>query len=136
MSCQIPTQYCKSILSALLPYFLQVLSACAYSLLGALATTKGGLTAPAAPIVLLIVVSLFLAKCILNVYKKSYVFLAMSCWNAKWETLRALMLQCLMTYFVDLTIIMQVTFGFMVHAHLHLPAAWSSLPLRRTVIQR
>ena len=52
MSRQIPTQYCKSILSALPPYSLQVVSTRAYSLLGALATSIGGLTAPAASIVL------------------------------------------------------------------------------------
>ena len=74
---QIPTQYCKSILSTLPPYFLQVVSPRAYSLLGALVTVIGGLTAPSAPIVLPIVASLFLAKWIFDVYQQSYVFLAM-----------------------------------------------------------
>ena len=76
---QIPTQYCKSILSTLLPHFLQVVSTRAYSLLGALATSIGGSTAPAAPIVLPIVASLCLEKWILDVYEQSYVSLAMPC---------------------------------------------------------
>ena len=62
ISRQIPTQYRKSILSTLPPYSLQVVSTRAPSLLGALATLIGGLTAPAAPIVLPIVASLFLEK--------------------------------------------------------------------------
>ena len=60
-------------------YFLQVVSPRAYSLLGALAALIGGLTAPAAPIVLPIVASLFLVKWIYDVYEQSYVFLSMSC---------------------------------------------------------
>lgn len=76
---QIPTQHCKSVLLTWPPYFLQVVSARASSLLGALTTLIGGLTAPAAPIVLPIVASLFLAKWIYDVYEQSYVFLAISC---------------------------------------------------------
>ena len=79
MSCQMPTRHCKSILLTLPPYFLQIVSPRAYPLLGALATLIGGLTAPAAPIVLPIVASPFLVKWIYDVYVPSYVFLAMSC---------------------------------------------------------
>jgi hypothetical protein len=74
---QIPTQLCESVLSTLLPTFLQVVSARVYSLLGALTALIGGLTAPAAPIVLPIVASLFLVKWLYDVYEQSYVFLAM-----------------------------------------------------------
>ncbi|EDR09841.1 uncharacterized protein LACBIDRAFT_293727 [Laccaria bicolor S238N-H82] len=73
----------------------------AYSLLGALTMLIGGLTAPAAPIVIPIVASLLLAKWIFDVYK-------------------ALMLQRLMAYIVDFTIIMQIIFGLVVNARLRL----------------
>ncbi|EDR01064.1 uncharacterized protein LACBIDRAFT_312663 [Laccaria bicolor S238N-H82] len=75
----------------------------AYSLLGALTTLVGGLTAPAAPIVIPIVAGLLLAKWIFDVYKQS-----------------ALMLQRLMAYIVDFTIIMQIIFGLLVNARLRL----------------
>ncbi|EDR01051.1 uncharacterized protein LACBIDRAFT_312614 [Laccaria bicolor S238N-H82] len=71
----------------------------AYSLLGGLTALIGGLTSPAAPIVIPIVASLLLAKWIFNV---------------------ALMLQCLMAYIVDFIIIMQIIFGLLVNAHLRL----------------
>ncbi|EDR01832.1 uncharacterized protein LACBIDRAFT_332854 [Laccaria bicolor S238N-H82] len=92
----------------------------AYSLLGALTMLIGGLTAPAAPIVIPIVASLLLAKWIFDVYKQSYVFLTMPCQNAKRKNLRALMLQRLMAYIVDFTIIMQIIFGLVVNARLRL----------------
>ena len=80
----------------------------------------GGLTAPTAPIVVPTVPSLLWVKWIYDVYQQLYVFFAMPCWNAKQENLRALMLQCLMVYIVDFTIIMQVIFGLMVNTQLHL----------------
>ena len=43
----------------------------------------------------------------------------MSCWNTKLENLRALILQRLMAYIVDFTIIMQVIFGLVVRSCLH-----------------
>jgi hypothetical protein len=76
---QIPTRICKSVLSTLPPYFLQVVSARAFSVLEALTKLIGGLAAHAAPIVLPIVATLFLVKWIYDVYGQSYVFLAMPC---------------------------------------------------------
>ncbi|EDR09845.1 uncharacterized protein LACBIDRAFT_325701 [Laccaria bicolor S238N-H82] len=74
----------------------------------------------AAPIVVPIVATFVLVKWVYDVYEQSYVFLAMQCQNTKREKLRALMLQRLMAYIVDFTIIMQVIFGLVVNARLRL----------------
>ena len=81
---QIPTQHCKSILSTLPLYFLLVVSARVKSVVGALTELMGGLTSPAAPIVLPLVVlpmaaSVLLARWIYDVNERSYVFPAMPC---------------------------------------------------------
>lgn len=72
-------------------------------LLAALAALLGGLSAPAAPIVIPIAATVVLAKWAYDVYKQS-----------------ALMVQRLMAYIVDFTIIMQVIFGLVVNARLRL----------------
>ncbi|KIK01796.1 hypothetical protein K443DRAFT_6595 [Laccaria amethystina LaAM-08-1] len=75
----------------------------AFSVLEALTKLIGALAAHAAPIVLPIVATLFLVKWIYDVYEQS-----------------ALMLQRLMAYIVDFTIIMQIIFGLVVNARLRL----------------
>ena len=78
MNLQIPTRPCKSVVSTLPPYFLQVVSAHAKSLLGALTSILGS-TLHTAPIVLPIVLTGFLVQWIYDVYKQSYVFLVVLC---------------------------------------------------------
>ena len=74
MTSQIPTQPCKSVLLTLPPHFLQVVSAHAKSLQSVLMSIVDSIP-HAAPIMIPIVVTGFLAQWIYNVYKQSYAFL-------------------------------------------------------------
>ena len=67
-----------------------------------------------------IILTRFVVNWIYDVYEQSYVFLAMLCYNAKQEYLRAPVVRHFMEYIVDFTIIMEVIFGLVVDARMRL----------------
>ena len=89
-------------------------------MLGSLAGILAACAGPTIPIVLPIAASLVVAKWAYDVYQQSYVFQLLVYYRPTSKTYRQLILQRLMAYIVDLTIVTQMIFGLVVNAQLRL----------------